>query len=98
MDLHLPHSYNPGESNNRKRSRRMAEPRAQRRLTVIQASDIVGFSRLMEADETWTLAQLKALRGELFDPKLAHYGGRIVKTTGDPAPCRCPCGTEKRRP
>jgi adenylate cyclase len=37
----------------------------------------------MEADETWTLAQLKALRGELFDPKLAHYGGRIVKTTGD---------------
>ena len=37
----------------------------------------------MEADDAGTLAQLRTLRKELFDPKLAHYVGRIVKTTGD---------------
>ena len=61
----------------------MAEPRDQRRLTVIQASDIVGYSRLMEVDEAGTLAQLRTLRKELFDPKLSEFGGRIVKTMGD---------------
>ena len=63
----------------------MVERRDQRRLTVILASDIVGYSRLMETDESGTLAQLKTLRKEVFDPKLAEYGGRLVKTTGDGA-------------
>ncbi len=61
----------------------MAEQRDQRRLTVIQASDIVGYSRLMEVDEAGTLAQLRTLRKELFDPKVSEFGGRIVKTMGD---------------
>ncbi len=83
MDSSFGRPYNSGQSILSKRSRDMAEPRAQRRLTVIQASDIVGYSRLMEADEAGTLAGLKALRNELFDPKLAEYRGRLVKTTGD---------------
>ena len=37
----------------------------------------------MRADEAGTHAELKALRAELFEPKIAEYGGRIVKTTGD---------------
>ena len=37
----------------------------------------------MEADESGTLAQLKALRKELIEPKIAEYRGRVVKTTGD---------------
>jgi adenylate cyclase len=61
----------------------MAEARVQRRLAAILAADVVGYSRLMRADETETLAQLKALRKELIDPKITEYGGRIVKTTGD---------------
>jgi adenylate cyclase len=61
----------------------MAEQRAQRRLAAILAADVVGYSRLMRADEAGTLAQLKSLRTELIDPKIAEYGGRIVKTTGD---------------
>ncbi len=61
----------------------MVSQRTQRRLTVIQATDIVGYSRLMEADEAATLDQLRTLRQELFDPKLAEFGGRIVKTMGD---------------
>ena len=40
----------------------MAEIRAQRRLAAILAADVVGYSRLMEADETGTLATLKARR------------------------------------
>jgi len=61
----------------------MAEPRVQRRLAAIVAADIVGYSRLMEADEDGTLARVKALRADLLEPKVAAYGGRIVKTTGD---------------
>jgi TolB-like protein/class 3 adenylate cyclase/Tfp pilus assembly protein PilF len=54
-----------------------------RRLAAILAADIVGYSRLMGADEEGTLARLKACRRELIDPKIAEHHGRIVKTTGD---------------
>jgi TolB-like protein len=57
--------------------------RDERRLAAILAADVVGFTRLMGADESGTLARLKALRGELVDPKIAVYGGRIVKLMGD---------------
>ena len=40
----------------------------ERRLSAIFAADIVGYSRLMEADEIGTLEQQKLLRRELFDP------------------------------
>jgi adenylate cyclase len=36
-------------------------------------------------DEEGTLAQLKALRKTLFDPKITDHRGRIVKNTGDGA-------------
>jgi len=39
----------------------------------------------MGADEEGTLAQLKALRKSLVDPKIAEHRGRIVKNTGDGA-------------
>ncbi len=61
----------------------MAEKRAQRRLAAILAADVVGYSRLMREDETGTLAQLKTLRKEVFDPRISDHNGRIVKTTGD---------------
>jgi adenylate cyclase len=54
-----------------------------RRLAAILAADVVGYSRLMGADEEGTLERLKALRAELIDPKIAEHHGRIVKTTGD---------------
>jgi adenylate cyclase len=54
-----------------------------RRLAAILAADVVGYSRLMGADEEGTLERLKALRGDLIDPNIAKYHGRIVKTTGD---------------
>ena len=63
----------------------MAEERVQRRLAAILAADVVGYSRMMEADEAGTLAALKALRRDFFVPKTKQYGGRIFKTTGDGA-------------
>ncbi len=61
----------------------MPEDRAERRLTTILAADIVGYSRLMAADEAGTLTSLKALRRELIEPKTAEHHGRVVKLIGD---------------
>ena len=60
-----------------------AKPRVERRLAAILAADVVGYSRLMGADEEGTLARLKAHRRELGDRKIKEHRGRIVKTTGD---------------
>ncbi len=59
----------------------MAEERVQRRLAAILAADVVGYSRLMEADEEGTRACLRSLLAERIEPRIAADGGRIVKTT-----------------
>ncbi len=56
----------------------MAEERVQRRLTAILAADVVGYSRLMEADEEGTRARLRTLYSELIEPRIAADGGRIL--------------------
>ncbi len=61
----------------------MVREGVERRLTTILAADVVGYSRMMAADEAGTLASLKALRRELFEPKTADYHGRVVKLMGD---------------
>jgi adenylate cyclase len=63
----------------------MAEGREQRRLAAILAADVVGYSRLMEADESGTLARLRALRRDIIDPSIAAHSGRMVKLMGDGA-------------
>src|SRR5919198_2861867 len=57
----------------------------ERRLAAILAADVAGSCRLIGIDEEGTLAQLKALRKTLFDPKVTDHRGRIVKNTGDGA-------------
>ncbi len=47
----------------------MAEERVQRRLVAILAADVVGYSRMMEQDETGTLARHRSLLSEVFDPR-----------------------------
>ena len=63
----------------------MAEARTQRRLAAILAADIVGYSRLMGADEAGTLAALRGVWTEHFNPAVAAHSGRIVKMMGDGA-------------
>jgi len=55
----------------------------ERRLAAILAADVVGYTRLMEADEVGTLAALKARRQDILRPLLAKHHGRVVKVTGD---------------
>ena len=61
----------------------MIEQRINRRLAAILAADVVGYSRLMGADEAGTLSALKRHREAVFDPAVAAHNGRIVKLIGD---------------
>jgi len=59
----------------------MADERAKRRLAAV--ADVVGYSRLMEADETGTLAALRERRKTVLEPIVRDHEGRIVKVMGD---------------
>ena len=61
----------------------MSEPRINRKLAAILAADVVGYSRMMGADEAGTLTALKRHRETVFDPTVAMHNGRIVKLIGD---------------
>ena len=63
----------------------MSSEHVERRLAAVLAADVAGSCRLIGIDEEGTLAQLKALRKTLFDPKITDHRGRIVKNTGDGA-------------
>ena len=56
-----------------------------RRLAAILAADVVGYSRMMGEDEVGTLAALRKIWSELFNPAVASHRGRIVKMMGDGA-------------
>ena len=55
---------------------------ASRRLVVVAAFDVVGFSTIVEANEDSALAAWRALRREI-DPLITQGGGRIFKSLGD---------------
>jgi adenylate cyclase len=57
----------------------------ERRLSAILAADVVGYSRLMGANEVATLQDLQQHQAELVGPEISRHGGRIVKLTGDGA-------------
>lgn len=61
----------------------MTDERVHRKLAAILAADVVGFSRLMGADEEGTLRLLNTHRKEHIDPCIKRFHGRIFKTTGD---------------
>jgi adenylate cyclase len=55
----------------------------ERRLTAILAADVVGYSRLMGANEVGTLRALQEHQSQLVEPEIAARQGRVVKLTGD---------------
>ncbi|PST27122.1 adenylate/guanylate cyclase domain-containing protein [Mesorhizobium plurifarium] len=63
----------------------MTKGRIERRVAVIMATDVVGYSRLMEADEARTLDAIKRLKVSIFSPNIDARGGRILKLMGDGA-------------
>lgn len=54
-----------------------------RHLRAILAADMVGYSRLMEADEVGTIKRQKIHLTELVKPTIAQHDGNLVKLTGD---------------
>ncbi|GLR85952.1 adenylate/guanylate cyclase domain-containing protein [Bradyrhizobium iriomotense] len=61
----------------------MSSEHVERRLAAILATDVVGYSRLMGADELGTFERIRAHRKELFEPEVARHHGRIFKLMGD---------------
>ncbi len=61
----------------------MTENRVERRLAAILAADVVGYSALIERDETGTRTLLNAAFEEIVAPALARHRGRLFKTMGD---------------
>ena len=60
----------------------MSETEIKRKITVIFATDVVGYSKHMEAHESETVRSLReceAIMGELFQ----KHGGRLFNTGGD---------------
>jgi adenylate cyclase len=56
-----------------------------RRLAAIVAVDVVGSSRLMEADEAGALSAIRTVLNKVLKPAAARHGGRIIKLLGDGA-------------
>jgi adenylate cyclase len=60
----------------------MTEERARRKLSGILSADAVGYSRLMEEDETSTIRTLEDSK-ELMANLIQQYRGRVVDAPGD---------------
>jgi len=54
-----------------------------RRLAAILAADVVGYSRLIRADEEGTIAAFGGVRTTLIEPQFREYRGRTFKLMGD---------------
>ncbi len=55
----------------------------ERRLAAVVVADVVGFSRMVAADDTGTIERMRELRDTITEPAIKGAGGRIVKRTGD---------------
>ena len=71
----------------------MTTATATRRLAAILAADVVGYSRLMGADEEGTHERFKAHLVELIDPKIREHHGRIAHSRN----CLAPAQSAKKR-
>ncbi|SHJ33705.1 Adenylate cyclase, class 3 [Shimia gijangensis] len=61
----------------------MENEHQERKLTTILSADVVGFSKLMNDDESGTLAALKELRRSEINPRIESHHGRTIKLMGD---------------
>ena len=61
----------------------MAEGRVERRLAAILIADVVGYSRLVRADEEDTLAVVGSIISDVIQPTVGEHRGRIFKKMGD---------------
>ena len=60
----------------------MSDEEIERKIAVIFATDVVGYSKHMEANEVQTLKNLRACR-EILEGLFKQHGGRTFNTAGD---------------
>ena len=60
----------------------MTDKKILRKIAVIFVTDVVGFSKMMEANEDQTLQSFRACK-EILDKLFEEHGGRIFNTAGD---------------
>jgi class 3 adenylate cyclase/TolB-like protein len=71
----------------------MAEEKVERKVTVILATDVVGYSTKMEKNEDQTLQTLKACRA-IIEELIGEHRGRIFNTAGDSVLAEFPSAVE----
>lgn len=55
----------------------------ERSLAAILVADIVGYSRMMEADASATIANVRSLKEAILNPALLSTNGELIKSMGD---------------
>ena len=60
-----------------------AAPLIERRPLAVLLADVVGYSRLIEADDLDTALRIRSLRRHLIGPAVTAHGGRVVDAAGD---------------
>src|SRR5262245_57213868 len=58
------------------------DAKLEHRLAAIMATDVVGYSRLIQSDEAGTLAALSGIRAAI-ENQISQHRGRIANTAGD---------------
>src|ERR1700738_4693092 len=54
-----------------------------RRLMAVMLADVVNYSRMMSRSEDETHARFASHAGELIEPTIDKYGGRLLESMGD---------------
>jgi adenylate cyclase len=71
----------------------MTDPRSRRKLAAILSADVVGYSRLMAADEAATVGTLKSYR-DIIARVVVSHDGRVVNAPGDALLAEFPSAVE----
>jgi len=60
----------------------MNQDHTKRKLTAILSADVVGYSKMMETDEAWTIQSLEENK-KLVSSFIKEHNGRVVDAPGD---------------
>jgi class 3 adenylate cyclase len=71
----------------------MADPSSRRKLAAILSADVVGYSRMMAANEAATVETLRSYR-DIIGRLVARRGGRVVNAPGDALLAEFPSAVE----
>mgnify|MGYP003694081859 CR=1 FL=1 len=71
----------------------MTDPSSRRKLAAILSADVVGYSRLMAANEAATVETLKSYR-DIIARLVVRRGGRVVNAPGDALLAEFPSAVE----